>query len=255
MKLKLTQRLYEGYTGQIGRYHFENGISVEDIPYAERARIGASIKCVEINDDGSTGEDPSPSSKSVMNRHMRIGLASLPRQTEAEKSEENVQAVMGSEKPKQLLTHEALEQIATESGIAGLREVANAWGVKSKSIPVLMQMILDEQKSYVERQTRILTEKGVPSEEIAKLLSPVSELVQVKETFTKKAKSAPAVVTTEQVEETKQIDIAAAAASGDLAAGLNAHVSKEMLIDGPIVADKIQANAISINIVEADRPE
>lgn len=251
--LKLTQRNYVGYTGQIGRWSFVEGVSVEPIPLNERIRIAANIKCIEIESDGAEGVDPSPAVSIVLNYNARLSLKALPRQSEAEKAEENVRAVMSFEKPKQILSREAIEGIASESGIAGLREIAGAWGVKSKSIPVLMQMILDEQKSYIERQTHVLTEKGVPADEIAKLLAPVGELAQEQKIFTKKPKIAQAVVTAEQVEEIKKIDIAAAAASGDLAAGLNAQFSDGVLIAGTIVADKIEAQSISI--IEADRPE
>lgn len=205
-RLKLTGRLHQGYSGLIGRYPFVDGISVELIPENERIRIAANFSVVEIDEEGSEGKNPSPSHAVVSNHRTRIALTALPRQTEEEKNEENVRAVMGSEKIKPLISAEKIEEIASEKGIAGLREIAVVWGVKSKSIPVLMQMIIDAQKDYVAGQREKLKSRGVPDEEIEKLLT-LGQEIKLPEA---KVVEAPAV------------SVADAAATGDLAAAISA---------------------------------
>lgn len=174
--LKLIQRNYVGYTGQIGRWDFVDGVSVERIPPVERVRIAANFHVIEIDDEGNDLGSPSPSQAVVANHRTRLELRQpLPRQTEEEKQDENVRAVMGAEDRRVLLTREALEKVVEESGIAGLREVAALWNVKSKSIPVLLQMVLDAQDAYAEATRQTLIKKGVPADEIERLLTPLSE--------------------------------------------------------------------------------
>ena len=232
--LKLTGRLHVGYTGLIGRYKFVDGVSVELIPENERIRIGGNIHCVEVNEDGTEGGNPSPAAHVVMNQNTRATLRDLKRQTETEKAEENVTIVMGSAERKTLLSREYLDAVASRSGIAGLREIASGWGLKSKSIPVIMQMIVDAQNDYVTDQTAELSAKGVSAEEIATLLTfkDAADMV-VEPKMTKTAvviEKVQAVVEPVVDAEAVAADLAAkeadalalAAASGDMAAALTA---------------------------------
>lgn len=167
-RLKLTQSTHIGYTGQIGRYAFVDGISVEEIPLNERNRIGANFGCVEIEDDGAEGVDPSPAAN-VLAAQLRPALAtSLKRQTEAEKTIENAKAVFG-DAPKPLYTSAAIEAVAARHGIAGVRVLAAVWQVKSKSIPELIRLVEEAQSAYISGSVRELTAKGVPADEIQKL--------------------------------------------------------------------------------------
>lgn len=226
--LKLTQRIYVGYTGVIAGYNFVNGISTEPIPEVERIRIAGNINAIEVDADGNEGVNPSPSASVVANQNTRAELRSLPRQSDIEKLDENVQAVMGNEKLKPLYSAIALDKIATLSGIAGLRDVAADWKVKSKSIPVLMQMILDAQEDYVVRQREVLKGKGVPVDEINALLALVDDFVPAK-IEPKQTKIVQAVVTPKEVAEMVAIDaVATAAATGDLAAALTAAAVDEV---------------------------
>lgn len=208
--LKLIQRNYVGYTGQIGRWGFVDGISVEAIPAIERIRIAANFNVVELDADGNEDGNPSPSHIVVENHRTRLTLRDpLPRQTEEDKKDENVRAVMGAEKPKPLLSQEALDLVASESGIAGLREVAKIWDVRSKSIPVLIQMILDAQKAYADATRETLVKKGAPAEEIDRLLSYSNEPLKQKVNFTaEKTTSTPS-------------EVLNAARDGDLSAAIN----------------------------------
>lgn len=179
--LKLIQRNYVGYTGQVGRWSFVDGVSVEPIPPVERIRIAANFQVVELDEDGNVIGSPSPAHTVVANHRTRLQLREpLARQTEDEKKDENVRVVMGSEERRVVLSREALENVASESGIAGLREIAAPWNVRSKSIPVLMQMIIDAQDAYVAAKRESLIKKGVPVEEIERLLAPVAEVPKLK---------------------------------------------------------------------------
>lgn len=253
-KLKLTGRIYVGYTGQIGRYDFVDGVSVEEIPLNERLRISANFDVVEVEEDGADGENPSPALLVINNKTTPAEIVSLERQTDAEKTDENVQAVMGSEKPRTLLSKEALEAVIASSGIAGLREIANEWGVKHKSIPVLLQMVIDAQDHYIVQQGRVLAEKGIPVEEIANLLKLVTPVVEAPAPKMVKAKvaEAPAPVAEKAVNT--------AAATGDLAAALNQSGDKPTIAEEttPVKAAEDSPAGVSDAekvIAETSKPE
>jgi hypothetical protein len=213
--LKLTQRNYVGYTGQIGRWNFVDGVSVEPIPPIERIRISANFGVVELGEDGEDQGSPSPSHSVVANHRVRAELrAPLSRQSDEDKAAESIQIVMGSEEKKTLLSREALEEVASDSGIAGLREIAANWNVRSKSIPVLMQMILDAQAAYAAAKRATLLERGIPVEEIERILTPISQAPKLE------SRLARAVVKKVQP-EVPDADLAQAAATGDMAAALN----------------------------------
>lgn len=216
LRLKLTQRNYIGYTGVIGRYSFVDGISVEEIPLNERLRIAASFSVVEIDADGNELGNPSPAHLVVNNTRTPAVITSLDRQSVEEKNSENATIVLGSNEKRDLFSHEALEAVVEQSGIAGLRKIAAMWDVRSKSIPVLMQMILDAQKEYIEKQREALTDRGVPAEDIDALLA-VSDKPPVKEDeFAKIVTTAP-----KKVETPAEDVIAKAASVGDLAAAIS----------------------------------
>lgn len=219
LRLKLTQRNYVGYTGVIGRYRFVDGISVEEIPFNERVRIGANFSVVEIDADGNELGNPSPAHSVMLNHRTPAIPAALERQSEEEKARENASAVLGSHDRKIIYSQKCLEAVVEDAGIAGLRKIASVWGVRSKSIPVLMQMIMDAQNSYAVDLTASMKKRGISDEEIALLLAPVDELVS-EETV---VASAGPVVEEKTVEEPVADEaVTNAAVTGDLAAAISA---------------------------------
>jgi hypothetical protein len=214
--LKLTQRNYVGYTGQIGRWAFVGGVSVEPIPPIERIRISANFGVVELDASGAEQGSPSPSHSVVANHRTRAELrAPMVRQTVEEKVEETVRVVMGAEETKTLIARETLEEIASAAGIAGLREIAATWNVRSKSIPVLLQMILDAQDAYAAAKRATLMGRGIPVEEIERILTPAAQAPKIESRL---SRNAPRKAPVRQGAD----PIAQAAATGDLAAAISA---------------------------------
>lgn len=230
-KLKLLGAVYEGHTGLIGRYQFVDGVSIEPIPQNERVRIGANFSVIEIEEDGSDGVDPSPAVTVISTRHRVLPVETLARQTEDEKNAENATIVLGSAEHRLLLTQEALEDVASKSGIAGLRAIAEKWNVRSKAIPSLIQLILAAQQEFIKDRRVYLQERGIPEDEIEALLALQDTAPEARVVKIAPAPEPAAVLIADPVvddgdvaEDGDEFETALqeAAASGDLAAALNA---------------------------------
>jgi hypothetical protein len=228
--IKIMQKGFAGYNGQIGQYSFVDGVSTEAMPMAERDRMAAVFQFVELEEDGT--ETPCGAAhRLVRDSALRAPVAEpLARMTEAEKTAEEVEAVVAAHDAKDRPTHslEELEAILKEGGVSGLREVGELWNVKNRSAVVLIQMILDAQAAYkagaaarLAERVEALTAAGEVAEEEAALVE------------------AEAPVTEPEPEATvddAQAELLKAAMSGDLGAGL--------VIDGPIVAEKIEPGVV-----------
>jgi hypothetical protein len=199
-KLKFVQKGYETYSGPIGKFTFVNGVSTEAIHRVDRDTLSTAFQFVELDDDGV--ETPAGvAHRLVADSAARAVYAGpLKRQTEAERTVENttLQASKGKA-PDVLHTRAELETIAEKHGIKGLREqVADKWGVRNRSISLLIEEILAAQAKVLEkRQARITAANETPA-------APVTQ---------------PAVQATVEL----GADDAAleAAASGDMSAALN----------------------------------
>lgn len=136
MKLRITQKHYETYTGQMGITFFENGLSVTDVINSVAGRMAAVMQC--------EWEDGSPANVGhiyLNNLHMEAPVEGQ-RQPHAEAplaplAAQGVAAII----PK-AYTEEQLGEIADKSGISGLREIADPMGLKSNSIGGLIQAIM-----------------------------------------------------------------------------------------------------------------
>lgn len=219
--LKVVQKGYEGFTGPIGAYDFVDGVSVEKIPLHVRDRLSAAFQMIEVEDDGSDSEAlAGVASRLVLDRKLRLERTDpLPRQSAAEKAAENVRAVVGNEKIKPLYTQAVLEAVASDKGIAGVRELAAVWGVRSKSIPDLIGQIINAQSVYVNERVALLVEKGAKKDDVEKLFVLSDEAP---------ADAAPAPVANEPGRLVKEPAVEPEAP----------------VIDGPIVADKIVVNPV-----------
>lgn len=128
MKLRLTNGGFDKYTGQMGVIQFVDGLSVDDVLPIDAIRVAGII--------GGEWEDGTPANVSQMyldnmnTPATSSGVASI---VEAEKSEN------GSVTP---YTEEYLHEIATNSGISGIREIADKLGIKGNSIRGLIDAIL-----------------------------------------------------------------------------------------------------------------
>lgn len=204
-RLKIVQKGYEGYSGPIGPYEFKDGVSVEYIPLNQRDRLAAAFQMVEIEDDGT--EVPAGAPARLLRERAREAEAAkpMPRMTEAEKRADDIRVLLGGVKPRPTYTRAALEEVAEKDGIAGLRAVAEPWGVRSKSIPGLIDLILKAQDEYVEATVADLIAKGVPEQEARELFVPSMA-----------ANEKPAEPAGPDAGDKR-----AAAASGDMAAAIN----------------------------------
>lgn len=229
-RLKIVQKGYDGYSGPIGAYEFEDGISLEMIPLNQRDMLSAAFQMVEIDEDGGE-QDASVAARMLRDRENAIEATdSLDRQTDDEKLEENVRAVIGGEKIPALYTEKALEGLASAKGIAGVRIVAEVWDVRSKAIPTLIQMILRAQSSYLALRTEELTQRGVDPDELAKMFTPkdVVEIEVEKPEYERSVKAAASKADADIVIDGPIVTgvivpgaVTEAAATGDMAAALN----------------------------------
>lgn len=216
--LKVVEPGFENYTGPLSVYEFENGVSLEAIPAHDRDRIAATMKCVEIAENGKEN------TAGISERLVQESKARAPvrevfeRQSVEEKIEEERSAAEKSfEDTKEIYTEEQLDAIIENGGIKALREIAEAWGVKNRSIPTLRQMILDEQAAYYASEgTRIEKAKAA-----------VEAVVRQ----TSEANGEPSEEKTIQ-QEVEDDDILVAAATGDMAQAINADVEQTSAGEG-----------------------
>lgn len=204
-RLRIVQKGYEKYSGPIGAYEFKDGVSVEALPRMNRDRLAVAFQFVEINEDGS--EQPSGvTHRLVEERDLRKPVeAKLIRQTEEERAAEQVALVEKKRPVRVIYTDEQVHEIMSSKGIAGLREIAQPWGVKHRSAKVLMQMILDEQKIWVEKNG---------------LVKPLPAPAEQPEPVTPLPTPEPVAPVAEPVAEPKPEQNAAV--TGDLSAAINA---------------------------------
>lgn len=217
-KLKVVRRRFEGYTGVLGRVRFTDGVSDEYLPRHIRDQMAASMEFTEIDIDGN--EQPAGSQyRMIAESKARAPRAeALERQTEGDKLKELTKAVLDSSAAPELHTKEDLDALADKGGIKALREVGNKWGVKHRSIPTLVAMILEAQSAYVAKRNEKLAAK-VAAEQAT---HPVAA-VDVDRPVVEEPAVADAEVsaTTEAAAAALNEKLAQAAATGDLGAALN----------------------------------
>jgi hypothetical protein len=219
--IKITAKGFGLYTGQIGQYDFVEGVSTEALSMSERDRMAAVGQFVELDEDGT--ETPCGAAhRLVRDSAMRAPVADkLTRMTEAEKTAEEVQAVVEAHDAKERPTHtlEELEAILNTGGVAGLREVGEQWNVKNRSAVVLIQMILDAQAAYKAGAAARLAER-------VEALTAAGDVVETEEA----SAETEAPVTEPEPEATvddAQTELLKAAISGDLGAAVSTDETEE----------------------------
>ena len=236
-QMRLIQSGYEKYTGPIGAYEFVDGLSVELIPENARDRLATAFQFVEIDEDGEEQLAGSPA-KILRDKMATIEPSQpLPRQTEEEKRIEDVSRLLGDMRVFPLRSKKNLEMIADEMGIAGVRLAADPWNVRSKSIPDLINLILEVQASYAAVKIDELVSKGANEIAARELFQERDDLPKPMTAAEEKAAEQAATVnlsmkaptkapvaepTPEPVAPAPVEDVVAQAVSGDLAAALTA---------------------------------
>lgn len=153
-KLKITAPQWANYTGSLGVVHFTNGVSDEFVPDHIRRRLSIGMEMIEIDADGNESRN-NAAYKLLRTTTIHAPVnAPLSRQTETEKAREDLSIAMESGKQPTFYTRENLEAIADKEGIKGLREAAEIWDVKHRSIPALIDMILAAQEKFLEKRKK-----------------------------------------------------------------------------------------------------
>lgn len=168
--LKIVSKGFAGYNGVLGSIQFKDGVSVEPVPQRIADRLGAATAMVEVDADGN--ETPAGvGHRMVAGSKMRAPINNgLARQTDRERSEEDQLEALRKEKPpvSTFYTAEQLEEIASTGGIRGLREIAEPWGVKDRTLAKLIFEILRAQTAFLDKRNmrlQQLSEKAVMAAE------------------------------------------------------------------------------------------
>jgi len=164
-KLKIVAPEWVNYTGSLGMVHFTNGLSDQFIADHIRRRLSIGMAMVEIDADGNE-EPASPTHKMITAAAIRADVSEpLNRQSDSDKAHELLGAALDVDANTPIHTKGQLEKIADKEGIKGLRDIADRWHVKSRSIPDLINAILDAQERFVVNQRKHHVERI--SEELA----------------------------------------------------------------------------------------
>ncbi|WP_091444138.1 hypothetical protein [Ancylobacter rudongensis] len=209
--LKIVDGAWAGYTGILGRFEFVEGVSVLKLHRCDRDLLASVANFVELEDDG--GETPAGvTHRLATEAQLRAPVAApLARQTETDKKAEAIMAAAAANKaPTEFHTKPELEAVADKSGIKGLRAIGDKWNVKSRSIPILIEMILDAQAKFILKRDQRMQSEPAPATEPAPVETPASApAAEVEEDFT------------EAQIETTEVSLEEAAATGNLAAAIS----------------------------------
>lgn len=153
--LKITQPGWEGFTGPLGPYvEFKDGVSTAPVPRNVADSLSGIVSMVELDDDGNEANVAGLAHRLVSESKERAPVVpQMARQSETDKRSE-LKRERAKRDPSQIRFYvsKELEAIADEKGIAGLRVIAADWGLKHRSITVLIQMILDAQAQYLAKR-------------------------------------------------------------------------------------------------------
>ncbi|HHN8518370.1 TPA: hypothetical protein ACRRZQ_003735 [Klebsiella quasipneumoniae] len=134
-KVKLLESTFKGYTGLLCGVQFEDGVSVEELPFVDQQRICASMRA-ETVDGRNVSAAGAYSERYTVNAEAVKEYAAEP----------VTNLVRGTVEPGvQIYTREELEAVADSEGIAGLRLIGGVMGVKAKGIVEMIDGILKAQ--------------------------------------------------------------------------------------------------------------
>jgi hypothetical protein len=234
MKLKVATSRMAGYTGVLGPVRFTDGVSDEYLPRHIRDRMAASMEFLEVDQDGN--ETPAGAQHRLIrdNAERAPQVSDLKRQTAEEKAAEVASNQVIAAKVPVIETRASLEAIAEKGGIKALREVGNKWAVKHRSIPTLIEMILDAQEKAVAKRTKVET-PVVVEPEVVEEATETEEDSTIDAAVAAEALRLEAEAKAEADEFAKAAALKAAASSGDLAAAITAET--ESTLDTPDTAE------------------
>ncbi|MCG5512853.1 hypothetical protein [Ectothiorhodospira shaposhnikovii] len=145
MKLRIVEPGWEFYTGPFSGVMFLNGVSTRDVTKFEEDRIAASVRVVSED-----GQAVGAANDIIRGKDLRAEVVPESARADAESEKVTVEAVQEPPVAKKVSddkvwTQEELESVADSRGIAGLREIGEPLGVRSKSIKELIDGIIKAQ--------------------------------------------------------------------------------------------------------------
>lgn len=194
MKIKITQKGNETYTGNLGGVEFVDGESVDVVSRFIALRLGSIMSIEEVG----TGKNPGAAQQilDAGSIPMDAGMAPaimVPQDT--------TRGIHQKSEKFERFTREQLDEIASVSGLPGLREIAAPAGISAKNINALIQAILDKGITNPARPVRVAgddtTRERVTNEADGKATLAASSndpALSVSVTIT--APGAPATITT-----------------------------------------------------------
>jgi len=150
MKIKIVESGYEGFTGMFGVVEFVDAVSVNEVSSAEANLLASIIKVV----DAETGLETGNLASEALTRDKPVVVTQYLTQADIDAGiEETNPSVAAVATPvivgEKTYTQEELEGVADKEGIAGLREIGDALGVKNTSIAGLIEGILAAQGTTI----------------------------------------------------------------------------------------------------------
>lgn len=137
MKLRITEKGWQGYTGFLGQINFVDGVSVEDVGSGQAQAMGAILRCENVED----GQNPSMAQKLVDSKMLHMNIPA-PNVISFKKDSKGGVKVSIDGVDLSGFNRTSLEAIADAEGIKGLRAIGDKIGVTSKSVEGLIDGIL-----------------------------------------------------------------------------------------------------------------
>lgn len=134
-RLKITERGWENFSDYLGGVKFENGVSVEAVAPAIANQLGSALRVEAIDSDEQVGN--AAVLLRAQNQKAKVVKALTDETPDTVAPEQAAKAAVAER-----FTREQLESIADAEGIAGLRGLAEKFGVKGRGIVELINEIL-----------------------------------------------------------------------------------------------------------------
>ncbi|CCG43286.1 hypothetical protein [Magnetospirillum molischianum] len=135
-KIRIVEPGFEGYNGYIGITQFVDGVA--EVDHIRLSQIAAAMRV----EDAETERQVGPAMDLIDAHHVKAEVEAPLERGHGDAPVENVLAEEPAAEIKLTVTREELEGLADKKGIAGLREIGDQLGVKSNSIPGLIDKIV-----------------------------------------------------------------------------------------------------------------
>lgn len=149
--IKITETAFDTYTGEMCDIDFVDGLSTRPLTENEVGKISSVLRVELIPSDIVTSDDPVTSDTSDTLGEVgdtttdgEITTETTDGETTTETTDEDIKKVADNSVFK--YTRQELEALADAQGISGLREVANQYGIKGKTINDIMEKLLQVQQ-------------------------------------------------------------------------------------------------------------